>query len=107
MIYFELFPCYYLDSDKEEPSKLSLSERIKLFNKRIVEELKPQKREVPRRRCTRFQTQPVTSEEVETAKFVGPDLEDSSCSAAIGVTLTYVFFNRITLLTFLLFNGLF
>lgn len=64
---------FALDAEKDEPepSKLSLSERIKMFNMKMSEE-RAQKRDVPRRRLSRFQTQPVTSEEVESAKCITP-----------------------------------
>ncbi|RZC38334.1 supervillin, partial [Asbolus verrucosus] len=57
------------DKDEAEPSNLSLFERIKLFNVKVKEN-NPQRREVPRRRLNRFQTQPVTSDEVETARCI-------------------------------------
>ncbi|GJQ68085.1 hypothetical protein Trydic_g16780 [Trypoxylus dichotomus] len=60
------------EKDESDPSKLSLSERIKMFNTK-VSETNFLKREVPKRRQTRFQTQPVTSEEVESARCVSPD----------------------------------
>lgn len=65
----------FLDGEKDEPepSNLSLSERIKMFNTKMSEQ-RLQKREsvVTRRRYSRFQTQPVTSEEVESAKCISP-----------------------------------
>lgn len=59
------------DVDDDDPSKLSLGERIRLFNQKIVEE-QPKPKESPppatAKRPARFRTQPVTTEEVETAQ---------------------------------------
>lgn len=60
------------EKDEADPSKLSLSERIKMFNTKVAE-TNFLKRDVSKRRQTRFQTQPVTSEEVESARCVSPD----------------------------------
>lgn len=61
--------------DEPDPSKLSLAERVKLFNKKITEENIPIAggggMQVPRRR-PRFKTTPVTNEEVETAQRISP-----------------------------------
>lgn len=69
------------EKDEADPSKMSLSERIKMFNSK-VSETNLLKRDVPKRRQTRFQTQPVTSEEVESARCVSPDNLDDK---ALGV----------------------
>lgn len=66
---FIVFVSHLDEDDPADPSNLSLSERIKLFNKRLVRE--PPKF-LPARRLTRFQTQPITSEEVETARCISP-----------------------------------
>lgn len=65
------------DDDEADPSKLSLAERVKLFNKKITEEKIPVAGGGPevqgaRRRVARFKTQPVTNEEVETAQRISP-----------------------------------
>nr|XP_022920329.1 supervillin isoform X1 [Onthophagus taurus] len=57
------------DSNGVDPSKLSLSERIKMFNTKP--NFAEQSLRVGRRQ-TRFQTQPVTFEEVESARFSIP-----------------------------------
>lgn len=58
--------------DGPDPANLSLSERIKLFNIKMSEQRMMQKREAPRRRLSRFQTQPITPDEVESAKCIPP-----------------------------------
>jgi len=68
------------DDDLIEPSKLSLTERVRLFNQKIAttetdaatnatyrERLSQKRRSV-----TRYKTQPVTSEEVEVASRISP-----------------------------------
>lgn len=83
----------HIGSDREEPSKMSLAERIKLFNKKITADAITQKREIPKRRHTRFQTQPVTVEEVVTAQFMGSSMpipqqqEIISSGSVLGVVL--------------------
>lgn len=71
------FRCYWVhvsveaaeEDDAHDPSKLSLAERVKLFNQKMVtERLAPK----PTGRANRFKTQPVTTEEVETAKKITP-----------------------------------
>jgi hypothetical protein len=69
-----------IDDDLIEPSKLSLTERVRLFNEKIAttetdaatnaayRERLTQKR----RSITRYKTQPVTSEEVEVASRISP-----------------------------------
>ncbi|XP_014471011.1 PREDICTED: supervillin-like isoform X2 [Dinoponera quadriceps] len=55
----------------DEPSKLSLAERVRLFDRKISTadaERLPQRR----RPATRYKTQPITSEEVEVASRVSP-----------------------------------
>lgn len=69
-------------TDEPDPSKLSLAERVKLFNKKITEERLPvapgggpaTTGVVRKPRHARFKTQPVTTEEVEsaTAKRISP-----------------------------------
>lgn len=64
------------DSDDEnDPSKLSLAERVKLFNQAMTSERvpvmgSPDQHQSNRRRApnSRFKTQPVTIEEVSTAQ---------------------------------------
>lgn len=63
--------------DGPDPANLSLSERIKLFNIKMSEQQKlmmmqKREREAPRRRLSRFQTQPITPDEVESAKCITP-----------------------------------
>lgn len=66
--------------DEPEPSKLSLAERVRLFNQKIATAetaatTSPvhQERFTQRRRpSTRYKTQPVTSEEVEVASRISP-----------------------------------
>ena len=59
--------------DEEEPSQLSLADRVRLFNQKIRDDAKAPVVKEPaptRKRLTqtaRFKTQPVTTEEVETA----------------------------------------
>ena len=62
------------DEDEDEPSHLSLAERVKLFNQKIQDDGKspalPKQPPPTRKRLgssSRFKTQPVTTEEVETA----------------------------------------
>jgi hypothetical protein len=69
--YFILLFLFWSEKDDADPSNLSLFERIKLFNVKVKEN-NPQKRDVPRRRLNRFQTQPVTYDEVETARCISP-----------------------------------
>ncbi|XP_044270482.1 uncharacterized protein LOC123015087 isoform X2 [Tribolium madens] len=59
------------DKEEADPSNLSLHERIKFFNVTLKEN-NVQKRDVPKRRPNRFQTQPVTSDEVENARCISP-----------------------------------
>ncbi|XP_049958498.1 supervillin [Schistocerca serialis cubense] len=60
------------DGNEDDPSKLSLSERIRLFNQKIKDEQTVKQPELgPRvtvKRTARFKTQPVTNEEVEIAQ---------------------------------------
>lgn len=80
LIFYKFYICGFLfllsrttlEKDEADPSKLSLSERIKMFNTK-VSETNFLKRDGPKRRQTRFQTQPVTSEEVKSARCVSPD----------------------------------
>ncbi|KAK2589098.1 hypothetical protein KPH14_001925 [Odynerus spinipes] len=64
--------------DEYDPSKLSLAERVRLFNQKIVAEASStlsktsQERHLRRRPGTRYKTQPVTSEEVEVASRISP-----------------------------------
>ncbi|XP_076639172.1 supervillin [Colletes latitarsis] len=64
--------------DEFDPSKLSLAERVRLFNKKIdtekssVSNNMPLERHSRRRPATRYKTQPVTSEEVEVASRISP-----------------------------------
>ncbi|XP_033229897.1 supervillin-like isoform X2 [Belonocnema kinseyi] len=55
--------------DEFDPSKLSLAERVKLFNQKIVKSPPPSviSQRFQRRPGNRYQTQPITSEEVEVA----------------------------------------
>lgn len=70
--------------DEFDPSKLSLAERVRLFNKKIDTEkcsnnlsLEKYSR---RRPATRYKTQPVTSEEVEVASRISPLNTINQCS---------------------------
>ncbi|RZF39379.1 hypothetical protein LSTR_LSTR000900 [Laodelphax striatellus] len=58
------------EEDEADPSKLSLAERVKLFSQKTSEErLKPQDAPLlARSRSARFKTQPITDDEVTTAK---------------------------------------
>lgn len=61
-------------------------ERIKLFKIKERESIEPSpRREVPRRRLNRFQTQPVTPEEVKTAQSI------PSSTYILGLILIFVF----------------
>ena len=55
--------------DEFDPSKLSLAERVKLFNQKVVNNPPPSglPQRFHRRPGNRYQTQPVTSEEVQVA----------------------------------------
>ncbi|KAF3420188.1 hypothetical protein E2986_05710 [Frieseomelitta varia] len=61
--------------DEFDPSKLSLAERVRLFNQKIektsVSNI-PLERHSRRRPAARYKTQPVTSEEVEVASRISP-----------------------------------
>ncbi|CAK9816931.1 SVIL [Anthophora plagiata] len=64
--------------DEFDPSKLSLAERVRLFNQKIdteknsVSNNAPLERHSRRRPAARYKTQPVTSEEVEVASRISP-----------------------------------
>lgn len=58
--------------EEGDPSNLSLSERIKMFNLKMSEQTTQKRDNMSRRRYQRFQTQPVTFEEVESAKCISP-----------------------------------
>lgn len=64
--------------DEFDPSKLSLAERVRLFNQKIdtekssVSNNMPPEKHSRRRPATRYKTQPVTSEEVEVASRIPP-----------------------------------
>ncbi|CAL7943188.1 unnamed protein product [Xylocopa violacea] len=64
--------------DEFDPSKLSLAERVRLFNQKIdtekssVSNNTPAERQLRRRPAARYKTQPVTSEEVEVASRISP-----------------------------------
>nr|XP_012149417.1 PREDICTED: supervillin isoform X3 [Megachile rotundata] len=64
--------------DELDPSKLSLAERVRLFNQKIDTEKSSVsnnasiERHLRRRPATRYKTQPVTSEEVEVASRISP-----------------------------------
>ncbi|XP_060818498.1 supervillin isoform X1 [Bombus pascuorum] len=64
--------------DEFDPSKLSLAERVRLFNQKIdiekcsVSNTMPLERYSRRRPAARYKTQPVTSEEVEVASRISP-----------------------------------
>lgn len=61
-----------------DPSKLSLADRVRLFNQKIDTEKSltsnnlPLERHLRRRPGARYKTQPVTSEEVEVASRISP-----------------------------------
>ncbi|XP_026670337.1 supervillin-like isoform X3 [Ceratina calcarata] len=64
--------------DEFDPSKLSLAERVRLFNQKIdtgkssVSNNTSSERQPRRRPAARYKTQPVTSEEVEVASRISP-----------------------------------
>ncbi|XP_017767516.1 PREDICTED: supervillin isoform X2 [Eufriesea mexicana] len=64
--------------DEFDPSKLSLAERVRLFNQKIDTEKSSLSNNIPlerhsrRRPASRYKTQPVTSEEVEVASRISP-----------------------------------
>ncbi|KAI4497986.1 hypothetical protein M0802_006810 [Mischocyttarus mexicanus] len=68
----------YTPDDEYDPSKLSLAERVRLFNQKIIAETSPssnkatQERYLRRRPGARYKTQPITSEEVEVASRISP-----------------------------------
>lgn len=72
------------DDDPNDPSKLSLAERVKLFNQKMVTE-----RLTPRAttRTNRFKTQPVTTEEVVTAQKMGKIGLTRTASSILGLML--------------------
>lgn len=66
-------------SDEADPSKLSLAERVKLFNQKITHERLPIAGGAPattgilrKPRHARFKTQPVTNEEMESVQKISP-----------------------------------
>ncbi|XP_031843852.1 supervillin isoform X2 [Nomia melanderi] len=67
-----------LTDDEYDPSKLSLAERVRLFNQKIdteksvVSNKMSVERHLRKRPATRYKTQPVTSEEVEVASRISP-----------------------------------
>ncbi|GAB6018907.1 hypothetical protein CHUAL_000560 [Chamberlinius hualienensis] len=92
---------------EDEPSKLSLADRVKLFNKKMIEERLPTRKqsttddeivgsppkEKPRRAISRFKTQPVTSEELEIAQLISKaesrytkESDDSQNKSSVGTT---------------------
>ncbi|XP_070526196.1 supervillin isoform X2 [Cardiocondyla obscurior] len=80
-----------------EPSKLSLIERVRLFNQKIATTETTTRNAVAchekliqkRRQSNRYKTQPVTSEEVEVASRISPLIADHQIPALIeGVCLT-------------------
>ncbi|XP_043497626.1 supervillin-like isoform X2 [Polistes fuscatus] len=68
----------YTPDDEYDPSKLSLAERVRLFNQKIIAETSSssnkaiQERFLRRRPGARYKTQPITSEEVEVASRISP-----------------------------------
>lgn len=59
----------YEDGDDDDPSKLSLMQRMRLFERPPVPELAAQQQQRKRRSVTsRFQTQPITVSEVHQAR---------------------------------------
>lgn len=100
------------DLEENDPSKLSLAERVKLFNRKITEEKLPvagglpAQVQVPKRR-PRFKTQPVTNEEVETAQRISP-LVASFCRPPdvelLGAKRFEIYFTRVYAWT-LIING--
>ncbi|XP_033366952.1 supervillin isoform X1 [Bombus vosnesenskii] len=72
--------------DEFDPSKLSLAERVRLFNQKIdtekssVSNTMPLERHSRRRPAARYKTQPVTSEEVEVASRISPLNSINQCS---------------------------
>ncbi|XP_015610082.1 uncharacterized protein LOC107274958 isoform X1 [Cephus cinctus] len=65
--------------DEFDPSKLSLADRVRLFNQKIATEsvplaggLMPRETSQKRRPANRYKTQPITSEEVEVACRISP-----------------------------------
>nr|XP_033325478.1 supervillin-like isoform X1 [Megalopta genalis]XP_033325479.1 supervillin-like isoform X1 [Megalopta genalis] len=78
--------------DEYDPSKLSLAERVRLFNQKIDPETTVEfdkmstDRHSRRRPATRYKTQPVTSEEVEVASRISPLNSIHQCSLDNNVT---------------------
>lgn len=69
------------DEDQNDPSKLSLAERVSLFNEKMVtDRLAPSRP----RSGSRFKTQPVTTEEVVTAQKMVPAISRAA-SGILGV----------------------
>ncbi|XP_050573054.1 supervillin isoform X2 [Bombus affinis] len=72
--------------DEFDPSKLSLAERVRLFNQKIdtekssISNTMPLERHSRRRPAARYKTQPVTSEEVEVASRISPLNTINQCS---------------------------
>lgn len=99
--------------DEPEPSKLSLAERVRLFNQKIlataettsgIDAAHQEKLAQRRRPATRYKTQPVTSEEVEVASRVSPlsvnqqiqPLDGGKCNNTCKIILQYIFLSSIT-----------
>lgn len=83
------------EDDENDPSKLSLAERVKLFNKKIVNDRLNQPVSIPRTvRSTRFKTQPVTNEEVSTAQEMNsvPSKLSRTASSILGMVWLFHFF---------------
>lgn len=80
------------DDDPNDPSKLSLAERVKLFSEKMIHARLPPTSDPPRsKRSNRFKTQPVTSFEVVSAQKSIPIMNQES-SAVLGVNdLSYNF----------------
>ncbi|XP_075225923.1 uncharacterized protein LOC142327040 [Lycorma delicatula] len=79
------------EDDEDDPSKLSLAERVKLFNKKMVSD----KLNIPitSRKSARFRTQPVTTEEVTTAKGMSSSSVSTLSKTASGILVSGILKN--------------
>lgn len=95
-------------SDEADPSKLSLAERVKLFNQKITHERLPIAGGVPpasggilrKPRHARFKTQPVTNEEMESVQKISPlaaSLVKPPNADTLGSNMILFFTNVLTL----------
>ncbi|XP_018913821.2 supervillin isoform X1 [Bemisia tabaci] len=72
------------DDDPNDPSKLSLAERVKLFSEKMIHARLPPTSDPPRsKRSNRFKTQPVTSFEVVSAQKSIPIMNQESSAVLV------------------------